>query len=238
METVEDPFGKIVALSQAEAAMRYRSLAVVRAYWEALRKGRLVPGRAEVDPRGIEQALEHAFIAERIAPGMARFRLAGMHLNDLMGMEVRGMPLSSIFAPEARQRISEVLEAVFQGPEVAEIALLAEAGIGKPPLSARLLILPLKSDLGDVNRALGCLVSDGQIGRSPRRFTISAVQMSQITAGLPVEGGTVQAVNPAQPSPELLGQPGFSEPGRAFSSPPVGTPEARRAAFRIVKSDT
>lgn len=238
METVEDSFGKIVTLARAEGAMHYRSLAHVRAYWEALRKGRQVPGRAEVDPRGIEQALEFAFIAERIAPGMARFRLAGMHLNDLMGMEVRGMPLSAFFAPEARKRISDVVEAVFQGPEVAEVTLQAEAGIGKPPLTARLLILPLKSDLGDVNRALGCLASDGQIGRSPRRFTITSVQMSKITAGVPVEPGTVQPVNPVPPLPETNRLPGLAEPGRGFAHPAAGTPEARRAGFRIVRNDT
>ena len=54
-----------------------------------------MPRRAEIDPRGIENALEYAFILERIAPGMARIRLAGIHLSDLMGMEVRGMPLTS-----------------------------------------------------------------------------------------------------------------------------------------------
>ncbi|MBW6506829.1 MAG: PAS domain-containing protein [Rhodobacteraceae bacterium] len=237
MKTVDDSFGKIVALTQAEAGMRYQSLAVVRAYWEALRKGRQVPSRAEVDPRGIELALEHAFIAERIAPGTARFRLAGMHLNDLMGMEVRGMPLSSFFAPVARKRFSEVVEAVFQGPEVAEVTLQAEAGIGKPPLTARLLILPLKSDLGDINRALGCLVSEGQIGRSPRRFTITSVQMSRITAGKPVAPGEVQPVDPLRPLPEPHRQPGLAEPARGFAHAPTGTPEARRAAFRIVKDD-
>ena len=63
---------------------------------------RAVPMRSDVDPRGIERSLEHAFILERIAPQMARFRLAGMHLTDLMGMEVRGMPTTALFAPAAR----------------------------------------------------------------------------------------------------------------------------------------
>ncbi|MEM1421046.1 MAG: PAS domain-containing protein, partial [Pseudomonadota bacterium] len=61
--------------------MQHPGLSLVEAYWEGLRAGRLVPRRADVDPRGIDQALEYSFILERIAPGMARFRLAGMHLN-------------------------------------------------------------------------------------------------------------------------------------------------------------
>lgn len=216
--------------------MRFRALAEVRAYWEALRKGRLVPARSEVDPRGIENGLEYAFIAERIAPGMVRFRLAGMHLNDLMGMEVRGMPLSSFFAPEARKRLSDVLEAVFKGPEAAEIMLAGESGIGKPPLTGRLLLLPLKSDLGDVNRMIGCLVSDGQIGRSPRRFLIEAVENVPIRAGLPVELGAVAPARPVPAEPAPQPQPGFAD-ARAPFAPAPGSPEARRAMLRLVKND-
>lgn len=241
MEQSDGTFGKVVSLSGAESAMHYRVIAEVRAYWEALRKGRTVPSRAEVDPRGIERALENAFIAERIAPGMARFRLAGMHLNDLMGMEVRGMPLTSFFAPEARKRLADVLEAVFQGPEVAELTLVAESGIGKPPLNAKLLILPLKSDLGDVNRALGCLVSEGKIGRTPRRFTLRAVEMNPIVAGAPTRAGEVRPVDPMQPLPETLTRSsGFAEARAGFAhapSPLPQSPEARRAMLRVVKSD-
>ena len=228
--------GTVVTLAAAEGAMRYRALAEVRAYWEALRKGRAVPARSEVDPRGIENALEYAFIAERIAPGMVRFRLAGMHLNDLMGMEVRGMPLSSFFVPEARKKLGDVLEAVFQGPEAAEITLAGETGIGKPPLTGRLLLLPLKSDLGDVNRMIGCLVSDGQIGRSPRRFQIGAVEQVAIRAGFPAELGAVAPVRvlPVEPAP--VPQPGFAEPRSGFAPAP-GSPEARRALLRLVKND-
>ncbi len=42
--------------------MSYPAIAQVDAYWEALRNGRLMPERAEVDPRGLECALEYAFI--------------------------------------------------------------------------------------------------------------------------------------------------------------------------------
>jgi len=240
MKRTDDTVGKIVAMAAAERAMHYRQIAEVRAYWEALRQGRVVPSRADIDPRGIERALANAFIAERIAPGVARFRLAGMHLNDLMGMEVRGMPLTSFFAPEARHRISEVLEAVFQGPEVAELTLAAESGIGKPPLTARLLILPLKSDLGDVNRALGCLVSEGQIGRTPRRFVLREVQMSPVAAGAPVPEGERRPVGPMQPLPEPAARSGFAEAQAPFAgkaAPLPLSPEARRAMLRVVKPD-
>jgi len=37
--------------------------------------------RSQIDPRGLEQVLPSAFILERIAPGVARFRIAEHHLN-------------------------------------------------------------------------------------------------------------------------------------------------------------
>lgn len=222
----------------------------LRAYWEGLRRGRDVPARAEVDPRGLDGALEFAFILERVAPGMGRFRLCGMHLNDLMGMEVRGMPLTALFAPEARKRIADATEAVFQGPAVAEIMLTAEAGIGKPPMTARLLLLPMKSDMGDITRILGCLVAEGQsIGRTPRRFLVDAVRVEPVVAGAPTPAPTPEPVRP-----EALGfaegqMPRFGRAPKAPELPPFPaqpsmrntlagrSPEERRAMFRLVKSD-
>ena len=90
--------GEVVSLNNYRQASFYNPIAEVEAYWEALRGSRLMPTRAEIDPRGIEQALEYAFIVERIAPGIARLRIAGSHLNELMGMEVRGMPLTAFIA--------------------------------------------------------------------------------------------------------------------------------------------
>lgn len=225
---------------------RFQVTAELRGYWEGLRGGKGVPLRSAVDPRGIERALEYAFILERIAPSIARFRLAGMHLSDLMGMEVRGMPLTSFFTPKARPRVAAMLEAVFQGPEIAELTLAGEPGFGKPDLQARLLILPLKSDLGDVTRALGCLVADGQIGRVPRRFDIAAEHSTKVTGAAA-----------AAPLPSRSGA-GLAEPARAFqpgpapapapAAPPApapeaapdcetATPEQRRAMLRLVRSD-
>src|SRR6056297_1889540 len=157
--------------------MQHPALAQVEGYWDALRQGRPVPFRSEVDPRGIDRALEYAFILERIAPGMARFRLAGMHLNDLMGMEVRGMPLTSFFEPESRRTVSDALEGVFEQPAVARLDLGGEAGFGRSPLEGRLLLLPLKSDFGEITRVLGCLGTHGPIGRTPRRFHVTAAQV-------------------------------------------------------------
>lgn len=222
---------------------RFQVIGEVRGYWEALQGGRGVPLRSAVDPRGIERALEYAFIIERIAPSIARFRLAGMHLADLMGMEVRGMPLTAFFTPKARPRIAALLERVFQGPEAVELTLTGEPGFGKPELQAKLLLLPLRSDLGDVTRALGCLVADGQIGRVPRRFDI----VSDVSSRIAEAEGTPRSASAPQPqhaAPERVPGSGFAERVQAFHPAPDAaplpagaTPEQRRAMLRLVRSD-
>ncbi|WP_347309821.1 PAS domain-containing protein [Defluviimonas sp. SAOS-178_SWC] len=205
--------------------MRFPCISEVRAYWEALRDGRAVPYRSEVDPRGIERALEYAFVLERIAPQVARFRLAGMHLNDLMGMEVRGMPLTAFFTPKARREIAGLLDAVFTGPRTAELTLAAESGLGKPTMAAKLLILPLRSDLGDVSRALGCLAAEGPIGRTPRRFDLVESLVSPIAESLP-----------SRRVPPVPAPTGFAEPAAPFAGA-APQPVRSRGHLRLVVSD-
>jgi hypothetical protein len=167
--------------------MEYRSdagfsaLSQIEAYWEALRGSRQMPKRSEIDPRGIESALEYTFVLERIAIGMARLRIAGSHLNNLMGMEVRGMPLTSFITPNGRREMGDMLEEVFQRPSVCEVRLSAEVGRNKPAMDARMLLLPLKSDLGDVSRVLGCFVARGEMGNQPRRFDVVGTKTRPLT---------------------------------------------------------
>lgn len=161
--------------------MRHPALSQVEAYWEGLRGTRIAPLRSEVDPRGIDRALEHAFILERIAPGVARFRLAGMHLNDLMGMEVRGMPLTSFFTPTGRPAVSDALGHVFEQPAKAEFDLRGERG--QAEMTGQMILLPLRSDLGDISRALGCLITNGQIRRAPHRFEIAGSRIEPLAEG-------------------------------------------------------
>lgn len=188
----------VVSLSEYQVGMRFPVINEVEAYWDGLRNGRALPMRSEIDPRGLERALENAFILERVAPGIVRFRLAGCHLNTLMGMDVRGMPLSAFFTGPARDELSREIEALFDRPQTLRLSLSGERGIGKPALEGAMLLLPLHNELGVVTRALGVLVSEGNIGRAPRRFRIAA---SKATALSDVQ------TTPRHPA----AQPGFCE---------------------------
>lgn len=178
--------GNITSMSQFTETKRYSSLRQVAQYWQDLRRGQLVPFRSEVDPRGIEEALPYAFIAERVASGLARLRIAGTHLADLMGMDVRGMPLSTLFTSEARRTLQDTLIAVFDRPSIATVTLRSPASLGRPAIEAKLILLPLRNDMGDVARVLGCLEATGRVGATPRRFDIVDVDIVALEEKAPM----------------------------------------------------
>ncbi len=212
--------GKVVSMADRRGKTAdHPALAQLRAYWEGLRAEGDLPTRAQIDPRGIERALEYAFIAERIAPGVARLRLAGMHLNDLMGMEVRGMPLTAFFEPVIRDEVQRQVERAFAEPAAVELELTSNRSIGRPALNARMLLLPLRNEAGDVARVLGGLVADGAIGRAPRRFRLAG------SAAATCQGAETQAA--------LAPLPGFAEDSADFAEPDAG---ARRGHLRLVYS--
>lgn len=241
--TLED---KVVSLFTRKPPATFGAVREVEAYWEALRGTRLMPARAEIDPRGIAGALEFAFLLERIAPGAGRIRLAGTHLSDLMGMEVRGMPLTALFQPSARQTVADALEQVLQRPSVMTLAIEGERGIGRGKLIGQMLLCPLKSDLGDPSRVLGCLQTEGPIGRAPRRFDVLG------TSERPIHAAESDGVTPAEtlPPPRDRMTPSTrpAETAHASETTPTGMAEAaapfdgdrhtrRRTHLRLVKTD-
>jgi len=153
----------------------------IEAYWSALCHDGDVPQRAAVDPRGLENLLEHAFVLERVAPGIARFRVAGQHLVEHAGMDVRGMPVSALFSAHARAGLSAALEHVFEKPAIAELSLGGESGFGRKQIQGKMLVLPLRDESGRISRALGALVIQSR-KRAPQRFYITEAQFSNATA--------------------------------------------------------
>jgi hypothetical protein len=171
--------GNIVSIKPAQAAA-FPAIGHVEAYWDGLRDGRLMPGRAEVDPRGITQALEQAFILEKVAPGLARIRIAGMHLNELMSMEVRGMPITALFQPEARREMQRITQDVMDTPAVVRLSLISERGFGRAPIEAQMILMPLRDGHGAPTRIFGAMQALGRIGRAPNRFKIRDVETRSI----------------------------------------------------------
>lgn len=212
----------VVSMIDFHTDHNFPAVAQVEAYWDALRGTQLLPKRSDIDPRGIEAALEYAFILERISPGVARLRIAGSHLSDVMGMEVRGMPISAFLTSASRRRFSDMMEELFETPATGNLLLKSETGHSV----GRMVLLPLQSDMGDVSRMLGCLVTKGDIVDSPCRFDIEHLQIKPI-------GNMPRSLKPVTQAP--IAKKGFAEGVTQFDG---GNGKSRPAYLRLVKTDS
>ncbi|HVH03944.1 MAG TPA: PAS domain-containing protein, partial [Amaricoccus sp.] len=156
-------------------------LSSLKTYWERLRAGRIAPYRAEIDPRQFESALENMFIVERLAPDNLRIRLAGMKICEMMGMEVRGMQPGFLIDDPDRDRFDRLLAVVMAEPAVIELRLAARnrAGVYR----ASMLLMPLRSDFGDINRVIGCTSGEGDLFAPPLAFAIEDVTVTPVEPG-------------------------------------------------------
>lgn len=145
-------------------------------YWQSLRKDGAIPARADVDPGAIDSALPHTFVLERVAPGVARMRVAGQKLHDIMRMEPRGMPISAFFDADDRSTLAVHLESAFAEPALVAIPVHVPSGLLRTSVKGAMLLLPMLDDHGDVSRVLGALVVDGKLTSRSRRLKIDDSQ--------------------------------------------------------------
>ncbi|MGJ8610744.1 MAG: PAS domain-containing protein [Octadecabacter sp.] len=157
----------------------------LEAYWETLPRIHGVPMRKAVDPVAMGGLLEDSFILERVAPGVARIRVAGRNVAKLVGLEPRGLPLTAILRPESRAEMVTHIEATFCGPTIVELPLESPRAVGQPLLEGKIMFLPLRDDHGRVSRVLGVLVMSGRRGLGGRRFVISTASAPRL---VPVRG--------------------------------------------------
>ena len=171
--TIDHEFKQLEPRSPFRDADGEKVIQLAYNYWQGLRTGTDIPLREDINPSCLEAALPHAFVAERVAPGMARMRVAGQGLQEMMKMELRAMPISSFLTVEARTALMPLIESAFADPAAIEIALKTEPAFGRRHIQARMLILPLKDEHLEVSRILGVLVTDKRTIVRPCRFSFA-----------------------------------------------------------------
>lgn len=166
-------------------------------YWETLRGNRIAPARAEIDPRKIKGTLEHTFILEAVAKGTPRFRLAGIEVCDLLGMELRGMPSHALFEDVDRELFANTVAQVLNTPQIAELRLEGQLAGGRQ-VKGRMILMPLQDENGKLTRILGAVTLDRELLRPPVRFTIARKNITRIISqqpmphGIAIEGGIAE----------------------------------------------
>lgn len=140
-------------------ASRFAAIKEVEAYWYGLRDNDALPERGKIDPRGIQNALPNSFILECVAPRVARLRIAGSKVSDVLGLDVRGMPATCLIASRRRALFGDILEDVFEMPAIATINMTWDKARSST-VKAQMILLPLQDHEGKTTRVLGCLQYD------------------------------------------------------------------------------
>lgn len=196
-------------------------LAALEQYWRHLRGAQRLPVRRAVDPGRIDAALPHAFILERVAPGVARFRVTGQKINTMLGLDGRGMLFGALFADAAAQSAVHWADQAFATPAIIELALFTPRRLLAERHKARLLLLPLTGRDGTVSRALGAIEGIGTDNGGMRRWTLDP---------LPIR---VTDLGPARPR-LVTSRPG---PAARPANPAQSGAERPRPALRLVVSN-
>jgi len=154
-------------------SLEHPLLTGLEAYWRSLRHAQQIPARTSLNPSQIDGALSSSFILQRVAPGTARFRVAGQRLHDLIKMDARGMPFTTLFQPEARMQIKSLTEAAFSEPSIIGLPLISQGSVLRPTVHGAMLLLPMQDDNGVTNRLLGAFITADITHVRARRFEIN-----------------------------------------------------------------
>ena len=122
--------------------MKHSSTRAVFDHWNEKRGNRAAPGRGEIDPVAISQALGDTFTLSADFVDQLRFRLAGTRVCALFCREIKGEILSELWSEKDRKTIEDVLSIV--AAETAGV-VTGLAGRAEDGASADLemLLLPL-----------------------------------------------------------------------------------------------
>jgi hypothetical protein len=184
----------IVHLFKQNTNMKDKIIKDLFNYWENLRGDRVAPARAEIDPRKIKGILEHTFILEAVKKGSPRFRLAGIEVCDLLGMELRGMPSHALIEDVDREMFTQLTTDVLATPQIAELRLEGQLAGGRM-VKGRMILMPLQDEKDQLTRILGAVTLDRELLRPPVRFTVARKNITRIVSqqsmplDIAIEGG-------------------------------------------------
>ena len=136
--------------------LKHKTSRVLFSYWNAVRGERATPRRFEIEPAKIAAILPWTFILERVDADAFRFRLAGTHVCDIFGVELRGTNFLDGWSSQDRQAVVRHLAALTKHGAVLSIYLEA-APVARASSQFEALLLPLRHTDDKIDRILGAL---------------------------------------------------------------------------------
>ncbi|CAN1721506.1 PAS domain-containing protein [Hyphomicrobium sp. 1Nfss2.1] len=136
--------------------LKHKTSQTLFAYWEKVRGNRATPRRFEIDPGKIAGILPSTFILERLDSENYRFRLAGTHVCDMFGSELRGTNFLSGWSHSDRTSLVRHLAALSKQGAIETVHLEA-APVARASTSFEAILLPLRHTGDTIDRVLGAL---------------------------------------------------------------------------------
>lgn len=193
--------------------MRQQATRDLYSYWNALRRQRAAPDRAEIDPAAIRSVLSDTFMIEADRDSLFPLRLSGVRVNALWARDLKGRSFLDLWG-EDRANVAAVLMTVMDG--ACPVVAGAQTRLaGRAPVDLELLLLTLRHHGRTHARVLGSLV---------------ATNLPEWVGLIPIERlelRSLRILSGAQPSGEL-----------PLMRRPAGGPERRAPAaprFRLIR---
>jgi hypothetical protein len=183
--------------------MKHPSSREFYAYWDHKRGDARAPDRSEIEPGAVRELLGDIFVLSYDAASGHPFRVAGTRVCALLGCDLKERSFSTLFAPEARREIDDIITVVSEEMLAAVAGITATSQDGTPvhlellllpfsprahaPLSLTGLLAPFESpnsQLGDFK-----LTSWRYLGHQPQKLIPRALRKLAVARGLMVYEG-------------------------------------------------
>lgn len=135
--------------------MRQQATRQLFAYWNAIRRERAAPDRAEIDPAAIRSILSDTFMIEADGDMSFALRLSGTRLNALWLSEMKGRSFVDLWGEDAPS-VAAVLWTVMDGA-VPVVVGAGAAPRDRDPANLEILLLPLRHQGRTHARILGAI---------------------------------------------------------------------------------
>lgn len=124
-------------------------------YWDSLRHGRAAPSRAQIDPSALRRRLPDLFMLDWDGPQL-KFRLGGTRVCELFGHELRDTRFLSLWMDASHDSANEAALAALRMEEAVLVEIMLSTA--EDEIAFEMLLMPLRSPSGVVDRLLGCFM--------------------------------------------------------------------------------
>lgn len=172
--------GKVIPLFKQQKPRTV--LHVLDTYWNALPQQDGVPSRSDLDPRRMHGALDHILLLDHIGQGNAQIRVAGQKWAKTFKTDLIGLPLSVLFAPEARPQLAQIILDLVDLPAKVSFSMESLGGKAHGHDLGHVTFFPLRDGMGHVSQGIGVLSPVGSLAQKTDKTILTAYHKQIISA--------------------------------------------------------